>query len=90
MLPLHLQGWKSGSDVVPSERQMRQVGWLSEEAEGSLALLEALVSVRCGGLNAGSFMMSGSGRSDVGEAAPSGVGIIGSAMVAVRREIERA
>lgn len=60
---------------------MRQVGWASDE-EGSLGGFEVFVSVLCAGLKAGSFMMSGSSAAGDGEGPPSGVGIIGSAILA--------
>jgi hypothetical protein len=64
MLPLHLQGWNSGSSGLPSLRQMRQV--CVESELGSLGVVEVasevLVAVREGASKAGSFIMSGLGE----------------------------
>jgi len=59
MLPLHLHGWKRGSSGVPSLRQMRQVGWLSEP--GSLMVFEVAVSFRERSSNVTCFPESSSG-----------------------------
>lgn len=69
ILPLHLQGWKSGSSALPSLRQIRQVCVESELRSLRVVDSEVLVAVREGLSKAGSFIMSGLGEEEEEESA---------------------